>query len=94
MKFDWDEDKNQWLILERGVSFPDVLKALEEGRLLLEIAGTGRYAHQRQFIVNINGYPYVVPFVRDGDTLFLKTIFPSRKHKYLIKPEADDENPG
>ncbi len=30
-------------------------------------------------IVDIDGYAFVVPFVADGDVLFLKTIIPSRK---------------
>jgi hypothetical protein len=29
-------------------------------------------------IVAIDGYAFVVPFVADGDMLFMKTIIPSR----------------
>lgn len=37
------------------------------------------------FVLEFSGYAYVVPYVRDGNMIFLKTMFPSRKHtaKYL-----------
>jgi len=31
------------------------------------------------FFLFFDGYAFVVPFVADGDVLFLKTIIPSRK---------------
>ena len=39
------------------------------------------------FIININNYAYLVPFVEDEKEIFLKTIIPSRKatKKYLKK---------
>ena len=44
-------------------------------------AGTDQeqYPDQRLFIVNVDGYAYIVPFVEDEDVIFLKTIIPSRK---------------
>ena len=45
-----------------------------------------KYPNQKIYIVNLNGYVYLVPFVRKNtQTIFLKTIFPSRKltKKYL-----------
>jgi hypothetical protein len=30
-------------------------------------------------VVAVSGYAYLVPFVEDGQALFLKTIIPSRK---------------
>jgi len=46
---------------------------------------SSKFAHQKIFIVAINDYVYIVPFVEDEDVLFLKTIVPSRKmtKKYL-----------
>lgn len=38
------------------------------------------YAHQRMFVLEINNYAYVVPYVESEEEIFLKTIFPSRKH--------------
>ena len=36
-------------------------------------------------ILITGGYAFVIPFVTDGDVLFLKTIIPSRKmtHRYF-----------
>ncbi|AAO91568.1 hypothetical protein [Coxiella burnetii] len=31
------------------------------------------------YVVELNGYAYLVPFVEEGGKLFLKTAFPSRK---------------
>ena len=37
------------------------------------------YPGQRIFIVNVEGYACLVPFVEDNENFFLKTIIPSRK---------------
>lgn len=83
----WDVSKNNQLVRERGVSFEEVLAAIEQGGLLdiLDHPNKERYSHQKIFVVEIRGYAYIVPFVDQGDELFLKTIIPSRKltQKYL-----------
>lgn len=85
--FDWDEEKNKQLKRERNISFEEVLIAIEEERLLdiLEHPNKENYPNQKVFIVNINQYVYVAPFVEDEEKYFLKTIFASRKmtKKYL-----------
>lgn len=80
-QFDWNDDKSQSLKAERGVSFEDVVFHLAAGGLLdvLDHPNPGAYPGQRILIVGIDGYAFVVPFVADGDVLFLKTIIPSRK---------------
>ena len=35
--------------------------------------------NQRLFVVNVEGYAYLVPFLEDENEVFLKTIIPSRK---------------
>ena len=35
------------------------------------------------YILNINDYAFVVPSVVSKDGIFLKTVFPSRKHTAL-----------
>jgi len=44
-----------------------------------------KYPNQKMFVVNIDNYAYLVPFVEDDVEIFLKTIMPSRKatKKYL-----------
>lgn len=89
MKYiEWNEEKNQKLKAERGVSFEDVLVALEGGELLdtVEHPNKDRYGEQKIFIVSIDGYAYLVPFVEGEEKIFLKTIIPSRKatKQYII----------
>ncbi len=88
--FDWDNEKNEMLINTRGVSFEEVIAILESGDVLdiLEHPNKEKYSHQKVYVVVINGYVYLVPFVQqDGNKIFLKTIIPSRKaqKKYLGK---------
>ena len=79
--FDWDPEKNQQLIEERNVSFEEVIFHLQSEGLLDDIAHSNQedYAHQRIFIVAIESYAYLVPYVESDDHIFLKTIIPSRK---------------
>ncbi len=83
-KIVWNLEKAKSLIEDtaRGnVSFEDCVVALEEGRVLDDISNPGsNYAHQRMFVLEINNYAYVVPYVESEEEVFLKTIFPSRKH--------------
>jgi uncharacterized DUF497 family protein len=83
--YDWSESKNKRLKEQRGVSFEDVIKALENDKILAKIEGAKKYPHQMQYLVNINDYPYAVPYVEDDEKIFLKTIIPSRKYKHLIE---------
>lgn len=85
--FDWNQDKNEWLIRERGISFEAIVVAVEEGGILdiVEHSNKRRYPNQRVFIVKFQEYAYLVPFVEDEEKVFLKTIIPSRKatEKYI-----------
>jgi len=56
--------------------------ALGDGKLIDVIThhNESKYPKQEIYLVDINGYVYLVPFVRkDAETVFLKTIFPSLK---------------
>ncbi len=86
--YEYSADKNQLLIKERGISFEDVIAALDNGKLLDTIIHHNKvkYSNQETHIVDIGGYVYLVPFVKkDKQTVFLKSIIPSRKFtkKYL-----------
>lgn len=89
--FDWDEEKNARLKFEREISFEDVVTAIQEGNLLVTLNHPNKehYPNQKIYIVNINNYAYIVPFVEDEEKKFLKTIYPSRKmtKKYILKKE-------
>lgn len=81
-QYDFSAGKNQKLISERGISFEEVIAALNDDRLLDIIRHHNQvnYGHQQMYVVNIDNYVYLIPFVKkDENTVFLKTIFPSRK---------------
>ena len=79
--FSWNGEKNERLKKERGVSFEEVAFHMARGDLLdvLEHPNQERYRGQRIFVVNVDDYVYLVPFVEDEAVIFLKTIIPSRK---------------
>ena len=86
--FDWDEGKNKILIKERGISFEDIKVTVETGGVLdaYNHPNQERYPGQKIMVVEIDNYAYLVPYVRDEEKIFLKTVIPSRKatKKYLV----------
>jgi uncharacterized DUF497 family protein len=79
----WNEDKNKQLQQKRGISFEEVVQAIENNQILgvTETSSKKKYPNQFIIVVRIKDYVYCVPFVKDGSMIFLKTIFPSRKMK-------------
>jgi uncharacterized DUF497 family protein len=79
--FSWNPEKNEQLITERGISFEEIVFHVERGDVLdlLEHPNRKRYPGQRVFVIDVEGYAYVVPFVETETEVFLKTIIPSRK---------------
>lgn len=90
----WSHVKNEWLKLERRISFEEVTLAIEGGGLLdiLKHANPAKYPKQRVLVVAVGVYAYLVPFVEDAEGYFLKTIIPSRKatREYLKCGEPDE----
>ncbi|MGA7306370.1 MAG: hypothetical protein WBW88_15940 [Rhodothermales bacterium] len=80
-RYKWNEDKNEWLKRVRRISFEEILFHISEGDLLdvLEHPNQGRYPNQKIFVVDVEGYAVIVPFVEDEEVIFMKTIIPSRK---------------
>jgi hypothetical protein len=85
--FSWSEGKNDRLKKERYISFDDIVLYIGMGGLLdiLEHPNQEKYKGQRIFVVRVEEYVYLVPFVESEEEIFLKTIIPSRKatRKYL-----------
>jgi uncharacterized DUF497 family protein len=91
--FTWDEDKNEKLKAEPGIGFEEVVFHIQRGDLLdvLEHPNQERYRGQRIFVVRRENYVYLVPFVEDETSVFLKTIVPSRKAtKQHLGEEPED----
>jgi uncharacterized DUF497 family protein len=93
--FRWGAGKNAELQAERGISFEQVVVAVEAGGLLdvVNHPKPARYPNQRVMVVAWDGYAYLVPFVEEADHYFLKTVIPSRKatRDVLNKGEPDVE---
>ena len=83
----WDNEKNELLKTSRGVCFEQVVILMERGDILetIEHPNQGRYPRQKIATVMIDDYAYLVPYLEDGEELFLKSIIPSRKatNKYV-----------
>src|SRR5260370_12033002 len=77
----FDPQKNLWLVQERGISFEQIIALIASSKLIqvLEHPNAERYPNQLLYEVDVDGYVHVVPVVREGRSLFLKTIYPTRK---------------
>jgi hypothetical protein len=93
--FAWDDAKTGANFrADRAIGFEEIVFHIERGDLLdiLEHPNPGRYGGQRIFVVRREDYVYLVPFVEDEHTVFLKTIIPSRKatKEYLGEESHED----
>lgn len=92
--FRWSPAKNRKLLAERGISFEQVVVAIESGGLLDVLAhpNSKKYPSQRLLVVTWDGYAYLVPYVDEAEHFFLKTVIPSRKatRDYLKTGDPDD----
>jgi len=85
--FDWNGNKNDFLRRVRGVTFEEVVLAIESGDLLDRVKhlNLDKYPAQYIFYVKIEDYVYAVPYVEDVEKIYYKTIIPDRKatRRYL-----------
>jgi uncharacterized DUF497 family protein len=83
MKYlNWDQGKNEILKLNRGISFEEVALLIESGQIL-GIKENPNRPNQKIYILEINKYAFIIPFVEKENEIFLKTTFPSRKYTKL-----------
>lgn len=76
----WSPLKSKRLKRTRGVSFEEIIQAK-----FLDIREHPIRNDQQILIFDYKGYIWVVPFVIEEDSIFLKTLYPSRKYKKLYK---------
>ena len=80
MKYlNWSHEKNELLKAERGISFEEIVLLIESGQIL-GIEENPARTNQKIYILEIENYAFVVPFVENQNEIFLKTAFPSRKY--------------
>lgn len=84
----WSYEKNEILKAKRGISFDEIAFLIESGQILGIEENPGR-SNQKIYILEIENYAFIVPFVERDNEIFLKTAFPSRKHtkRYGLKGE-------
>lgn len=86
-RIEYSKDKNELLKQKRGISFEDVVTAIENNNVIATAPhpNAKRYPKQYIFFILIEEYIYAIPYIESEDKIFLKTIYPSRKFtkKYL-----------
>lgn len=88
LEISFSREKNKELMEERGISFETIVHAILEDRILdtYDHPNKNKYGGQKIYILEIDGYAWVVPYVEEKDHIFLKTAFPSRKAtKHYLK---------
>lgn len=67
-----NEDKNEKLKRERNISFEIILLQIEAGKILdiLEHPNSEKYQGQKIFVIEFEGYAFLVPFVEDEQKIF------------------------
>lgn len=93
--FRWNHDKNEALKIERGISFEEMVLAIAADGLLDELGHPNpeKYPNQSIFVIALDGYVYLVPYVEEPGYYFLKTVIPSRKatRDYLRRSNPDEK---
>ncbi len=81
MKYEWNSNKNEWLKINRHISFEQIIFHLGRGDVWRISAHPNpeKYPGQKLYFVIVDGYIYIVPYIVEQDYIFLKTIIPSRK---------------
>lgn len=86
-RFEFSGEKNVLVKKQHGISFEEVIDALESKKILAAFPhpNHNKYPNQIMMVVEVKKYAYVVAIVEEENFIFLKTAFPSRKYtkKYL-----------
>ena len=80
-EFDWNDEKSESLEKTREICFEDIVILVQNGHLIKVIKHPkkDRYPKQNMMVIDVEGYIYLVPYVKSKGIRFLKTIIPSRK---------------
>jgi hypothetical protein len=86
LNISWNQLKSKRLKRTRGVSFEEIIAAR-----FIAIRKHPSRENQKILVYQYKGYFWAVPYVIEGDTIFLKTIYPSRKLVKFYKNRSDYE---
>lgn len=92
-EFRYDALKDDLLKQQRGLGFEEVIDLITKGYGLAvrDHHNMRDYHHQKIIEIDVRGYVYCIPCVVSEDTVFLKTIFPSRKATQVYKQEPRNQ---
>lgn len=65
----------------KGVSFDDAIEEILEGNYLVVNNKSKKHIGQACFLIELDNYPFVIPFNINGRTFQLITMFPDRRYK-------------
>jgi hypothetical protein len=87
----YGKEKNELLKQSRGIGFEEIISAIDAGNVLdvYDHPDQVNYHGQKIYVVEALDYVYLVPFIRNEEGVFLKTIIPSRKAKKMYKGEKN-----
>ena len=95
MQFRFSYEKNVELIRSRGIGFEEIINVIADGNLLdiKNHHNQERYSNQKILYVRIIEEVYAVPYIEEqNNTIFLKTLFPSRKARKFYLISNNDDN--
>ena len=77
---EWDKQKAEWLLSERGIDMEKIANAIKSGNYKTAVVpNQNDHPEQEMFLVEIDDYIHCVPFVKNREKIFIKTVFRSRK---------------
>ena len=82
IKFKYNDEKNSRLLLKRGIGFEEIIQSIADGNLLGTTVhhNLEKYHNRHILYVRVLSEVYAVPYLKeDEETIFLKTLYPSRK---------------
>ena len=87
--YGFNKEKDKWLKAKRKIGFAEIIKEIQDERVLsyIDHPNKKKFPNQKIILVKLINYVYAIPYVETKDEVFLKTIYPSRKYtkKYLKK---------
>ena len=78
MIFEYSIEKNNWLKMNRDISFETVITYVMENKII-DIIHNPTRKNQFMYVFKYADLIHVCPFVINANRIFLKTIFPDRK---------------
>lgn len=72
ISFDFNEEKDQLLYEQRGITFQDIIAAILKQGILADFPypNSKKYPNQRILVVELKSYTYCIPYVKDKNVIF------------------------